>query len=65
MDAKLLEEIAEREALLDETQRRADQAMNVADFCLTTAQNLEQTLTAYQSFLGNADASLPPSFGAD
>ncbi len=65
MDAELLEEIAEREALLDETKRRAEQAMGVADFCLTTAQNMEQTLTAYQSFLGSSDASLPPSFGAD
>lgn len=52
LDPQLVEEIGRRADLLEESNARAEQAMQVADVCLTTAQNLENTLAAYQAFLG-------------
>lgn len=52
MDPLLAEEISRREMLISESNERAEQALRVADVCLSTAQNLEKTLAAYQSFLG-------------
>lgn len=52
LDPVLVEEIARREALVRESNTRMEQALNVADVCLTTARNLERTLAAYQAFLG-------------
>jgi hypothetical protein len=53
LDPALAEEVTRREALLVESNLRAEQAMRVADVCLSTAQNLERTLSSYQAFLGN------------
>jgi hypothetical protein len=52
LSPRLTEEIQQREMLLQFSNQRADQALRVADMCLSTAQNLERTLAAYQSFLG-------------
>lgn len=52
LSPRLTEEIQRREMLLQVSNQRADQALKVADICLSTAQNLERTLAAYQSFLG-------------
>lgn len=49
----MLDEFAHREMLLREANKRADQALAVADVCLNTAQSMEQTLKSYQQFLGN------------
>lgn len=57
LDPELVEEIGRREALVRESNERAAQALQVADVCLTTAQNLENTLAAYQAFLGGGSPS--------
>jgi hypothetical protein len=59
LDNRLLEELQRREALLRDSNSRADQAMRVADVCLTTAQNLERTLAGYQAILGNRGGAGP------
>lgn len=53
LDPRLADEISRREALLQESNVRAERAMEVADVCLSTARNLESTLAAYQAFLGS------------
>lgn len=60
---RMLDEIERRQALVTESQQRAAQAIQVADVCLTTAQNLERTLAAYQAFLGGdtRDLSVLPA----
>ncbi|MEX2570160.1 MAG: hypothetical protein WD737_02575 [Gemmatimonadota bacterium] len=50
---QLIQEIEKRESLVVDSNQRAEQAMQVADVCLSTAQNLERTLATYQSFLGS------------
>jgi hypothetical protein len=50
-DARTVEELQRRELLLDEPNRRLRQALEVADVCLTTAGQLEKTLTGYQALL--------------
>ena len=60
LDPALVEEIGKREVLVRESNERAAQALQVADVCLTTAQNLESTLAAYQAFLGGGS---PPRGG--
>jgi hypothetical protein len=50
-DARTVEELQRRELLLDEANRRLRQALEVADVCLTTAGQLEKTLTGYQALL--------------
>jgi hypothetical protein len=57
-DSHLLEEIERREALLEESSQRAAQAIRVADVCLATANNLERTLAAYQTFLGRTEPAV-------
>ncbi|HUE96383.1 MAG TPA: hypothetical protein VMN39_06965 [Longimicrobiaceae bacterium] len=52
LDPVLVEEIARREALVRESNARTEQALQVAEVCLTTAQSLDRTLAAYQAFLG-------------
>jgi hypothetical protein len=52
LSPRLTEEIQRREMLLQVSNERADQALQVANMCLATAQNLERTLAAYQAFLG-------------
>ena len=52
LDPLLIEEIERREVLVKQSTERAEQALEVADVCLTTARNLENTLAAYQAFLG-------------
>lgn len=54
MEPVLAEEISRRERLVEESNERAQQAMQIADVCLSTAQNLENTLSVYQSFLGSS-----------
>lgn len=55
-DPRIVEEAQHREALLDESNQRLQQALIVADLCVTTAQKLEQTLETYQQFLINKPA---------
>lgn len=51
-DGRMVEQVAERERLLDDTNQRLAQAVKVADVCLNTAQDMERTLDSYESFLG-------------
>ena len=44
-------ELERRELLLQEANGRLRQALEVADICLTTADQLEKTLTSYQALL--------------
>lgn len=60
-DPNLLEELERREQLVRESQARVLQAVSVADVCLTTAQQLEQTLSSYQAFLSGRAAPGPGS----
>ena len=47
-------EMEHRKTLLEEANRRSEQAMGIARVCLETAGHLERTLASYQSFLGNS-----------
>lgn len=58
----MVDEIAHRDALLAEAERRVTQAADVADVCLDTAARLEETLSSYQEFLSGR-AAVPPVFG--
>lgn len=60
-DPNLLEELERREQLVHESQARVLQAVSIADVCLTTAQQLEQTLSSYQAFLSGRAAPGPGS----
>lgn len=51
-DARVIEELQERQGLLDETNDRLQQAMTVANVCLNTAERLDRTIETYQSHLG-------------
>jgi len=51
-DARVIEQLQERQTLLDETNERLQQAMTVANVCLSTAERLDKTLDSYQSHLG-------------
>lgn len=51
-DARVIEELQERQGLLDETNDRLQQAMTVANVCLNTAERLDRTIESYQSRLG-------------
>lgn len=53
-DARTMEELQHRELMLEEANRRLRQALEVAEVCLTTAGQLERTLTGYQALLGGA-----------
>ena len=66
-DAAVVEKLQQREQMLRETQQRLQQAMRVADVCLGTAEHLEKTLDAYQTFLGEPTSPpphLPPMLSA-
>jgi len=52
-DPVAIEEARQRGELLEDANARLAQAVEVAEVCLATAENLERTLSAYQSFLGN------------
>jgi hypothetical protein len=51
-DAATLQELRHREALLHETDRRLQQALQVTDLCLSTADRLQRTVAAYEGYLG-------------
>ncbi|MBW3629852.1 MAG: hypothetical protein KY464_11210 [Gemmatimonadetes bacterium] len=51
-DARVIEELQERQELLDETNDRLQQAMTVANVCLNTAERLDKTIESYRSHLG-------------
>ena len=53
VDANLIEQAKRREALVDEANQRADQAVELAQLCLRTANGMEETLTAYKQMLGS------------
>jgi gas vesicle protein len=53
-DARTVEELQRREMLLREANERLRQALQVADVCLTTAAQLEKTLSGYQALLRGA-----------
>lgn len=50
-DSRTVEELERREMLLGEANDRLRQALQVADVCLTTAAQLERTLSGYQALL--------------
>lgn len=50
-DAAVVEELRRRELLLQEANRRTQQAVSVADVCLSTAEHLETTLHSYHTLL--------------
>jgi hypothetical protein len=51
-DAATIEALRHREALLHESDRRLQQALHVTDVCLSTADRLQETVAAYQGYLG-------------
>lgn len=62
----LLDELERRQALVREANQRLTQAVAVADVCLTTATQLEETLASYQAFLSGRPGLLvgPPGSSA-
>lgn len=52
-DPVAIQEAHHRGELLRDANRRLAQAVEVAEVCLATAENLERTLSSYQSFLGS------------
>lgn len=50
-DPRLIEELDRRQRLLEESNRRMDQALSVARVCLDTAEKLEDTVAGYQVYL--------------
>lgn len=52
-DPVAVEEARHRGELLQDANQRLAQAVEVAEVCLATAENLERTLASYQSFLGS------------
>ncbi|HET8656662.1 MAG TPA: hypothetical protein VFL93_14165 [Longimicrobiaceae bacterium] len=50
-DGAAIAEVQRRTVLLRDANRRAEQAANLADVCLTTARHLEETLDSYESLL--------------
>jgi hypothetical protein len=61
-DEHLLDEIERRQALVREANQRLTQAVAIADVCLSTANQLEETLASYQAFLSGRPGLLigPP-----
>lgn len=53
-DPTLLDELERRQTLVREAHQRLSQAVAVADVCLSTAHQLEETLESYQSFLSGS-----------
>jgi Tfp pilus assembly protein PilN len=53
-DSRTVEELEHRGMLLEEANARLRQALQVADVCLTTAAQLERTLSGYQALLRGA-----------
>jgi hypothetical protein len=51
-DELLMEEVNRRDDRLREAHQRLEQAVTVAEMCLTTAESLERTFSTYQGFLG-------------
>lgn len=64
-DEHLLDELERRQALVREANHRLTQAVAIADVCLSTANQLEQTLASYQAFLSGRAGLLigPPDSG--
>lgn len=64
-DANLLSELDRRQELVREANQRLTQAVAVADVCLSTANQLEETLASYQAFLSgrvpNGLSGVPPA----
>lgn len=52
-DEHLLDEARQRERLLRDADRQLQQAVQVADVCLNTAEQLERTVETYEKFLGS------------
>ena len=62
-DPELLEHVRLQEEMISDARARLNQAVQVAGLCVSTAANLEQTLSTYQAFLGSRGA-LDPRFRA-
>jgi len=58
-DERLVSALDQRDESLKEANTRLAQALSVADICLSTAQDLERTLQAYQSLLGSRGLPVP------
>lgn len=56
-DTKLVEEVAEREALLRQSNQQLGQAVRVADVCLETATRMNSAIDTYESYLGKRNAA--------
>lgn len=50
-DSAMLEEIEKQRSLVREANQRVDQAAMIADVCLNTAQEMEETLQTYHELL--------------
>jgi hypothetical protein len=51
-DGRVIEELQERQVLVEEANERLQQALTVAKVCLSTAERLDKTIDSYQSHLG-------------
>lgn len=52
IDPQILDQVQRREALVHEANQRAEQAVQLAQICINTAQDMDQTLASYQKMLG-------------
>ena len=50
-DPALVGEVGRREALIEESRTRADQAFALAQTCLNTAEGMQRTVESYQQLL--------------
>ena len=51
VDYEMLEQVRHRQALVDEANQRAEQAVQLAQVCVNTASRMDRTLAAYKEML--------------
>ena len=56
-DSKLVEEVAEREALLRQSNHQLTQAVQVASVCIETATKMDEAIDSYEGYLGKRNAA--------
>lgn len=57
VDTDMVEEVAEREALLRQTNQQLTQAVQVASVCIETATKMNEAIDSYESYLGKRNAA--------
>lgn len=60
-DPNLVAELERRESMVRESNLRLTQAVSIADVCLSTAKQLEETLASYQAFLSGRPLPAGPA----